>query len=107
MILLTGLPQAHPRDKVSSVPALPSRERRKREERTLRRLASRLHVASGQVPEDFGQKKWIAQKVTKNAKMGLGQRSEWHEDKGFLGWFFVPEGHMTVARRFIAGSGST
>jgi hypothetical protein len=25
-------------------------------------------------------------------------------DKGFLGWFFVPEGHMTVARRFIAGS---
>jgi hypothetical protein len=34
-------------------------------------------------------------------------RVEWHEDKGFLRWFFVPEGHMTVARRFIAGSGST
>jgi len=24
-----------------------------------------------------------------------------------LGWFFVPEGHMTVARRFIAGAGIT
>jgi hypothetical protein len=21
-----------------------------------------------------------------------------------VGWFFVPEGHLTVARRFIAGS---
>jgi hypothetical protein len=34
-------------------------------------------------------------------------RSEWREEKGFLEWFFVPEGHMTVARRFIAGSEST
>jgi hypothetical protein len=46
--------------------------------------------------------------IAKNAK---GRRAwtcpEWHEDKGFLEWFFVPEGHMTVARRFIAGSGNT
>ena len=43
--------------------------------------------------------------IAKNAK---GRRAwtcpEGHEDKGFLEWFFVPEGHMTVARRFIAGS---
>jgi hypothetical protein len=42
--------------------------------------------------------------IAKNAK---GRRAwtcpEWHEDKGFLEWFFVPEGHMTVARRLSPG----
>ena len=46
-------------------------------------------------------------RVGKNFLSAHQVSDEWREDKGCFGWFFVPEGHMTVARRFIAGSGST
>ena len=42
-------------------------------------------------------------RVGKNFLSAHQVSDEWREDKGCFGWFFVPEGHMTVARRFIAG----